>query len=87
MSSQPNRATLYSMVLPDHVCPFGERAKAMLLDHGYEVDEHLLTSRDAVDTFKAEQGIDTTPLVIVDGERIGGSAELERFLAEEPSDA
>lgn len=74
-------ATLYRMVLPDHVCPFGLRAKALLDAAGYAVDEHLLRSREAVDAFEAEHGVDTTPQVFIDGERIGGSDDLEAYLA------
>ncbi len=80
MTDQPNRATLYRMVLPDHVCPFGERAKAMLQEHGFEVDDCLLTSRDQVDSFMAEHGLATTPLVVIAGEQIGGSEELAAYL-------
>jgi glutaredoxin len=69
------------MVLPDHICPFGVRAKAMLEQAGYEVDDHILRSREEVDAFKAEHGISTTPLVFIDGERIGGSDDLERYIA------
>ena len=74
-------ATLYRMVLPDHVCPFGVRAKQMLEANGYKVDDRVLKTREEVDAFKAEQGVDTTPQVFIDGERIGGSDELERRLA------
>ena len=74
-------ATLYRMVLPDHVCPFGVRAKQSLQDAGFEVDDRILRSRDEVDAFKAEQGVDTTPQVFIDGKRIGGSDDLERYLA------
>ena len=80
MTDKPNRATLYRMVLPDHVCPFGERAKAMLQEHGFEVDDCVLTSRDQVDSFMAEHGLATTPLVVIAGEVIGGSEELAAFL-------
>lgn len=75
------QAVLHRMVLPDHVCPFGERAKALLEDAGYKVDDRLLRSREAVDAFKAEHGLDTTPLIVIEGEEIGGSDELERYLA------
>ncbi len=75
------------MVLPDHICPYGERAKALLEEAGYEVDDRLLTSREEVEAFKAEHGLDTTPLVFIDGKRIGGSADLERYLAEEKAQA
>ena len=77
------RATLYRMVLPDHVCPFGVRAKKMLEAAGFEIDEHILASREQVDAFKAEHGVDTTPQIFIDGDRIGGSDALEQFLAEQ----
>jgi glutaredoxin 3 len=75
-------ATLYRMVLPDHTCPFGVRAKQLLERHGYEIDERILASRGEVDAFKAEQGIQTTPLVFIGDERIGGSDDLERHLGQ-----
>ena len=74
-------ATLYRMVLPEHTCPFGVRAREMLERHGYAIDEHILRSREEVDAFEAEQGVSTTPQVFIAGERIGGSEELERYLA------
>ena len=78
--AEDRSATLYRMVLPDHTCPYGVRAKELLDQHGFEVEEHLLTSRDEVDSFKAERGIATTPLVLIGGETIGGSDDLERYL-------
>jgi glutaredoxin len=71
---------LHRMVLPDHVCPYGLLAKRMLEDAGMAFDDHLLTSRDEVDAFKEEHGVATTPQVFIDGDRIGGSEELARFL-------
>ena len=74
------QATLYRMVLPDHECPFGRRAKDMLDEAGFDVEEHILRSREEVDAFKEEHGVSTTPLVWVDGKLIGGSDELGKFL-------
>lgn len=74
-------ATIYRMVLPDHVCPFGVRAKQMLEGAGYAVDDHQLTSRAEVDAYEEREGVATTPQVFIDGERIGGSDDLERYLA------
>ena len=79
-------ATLTRMVLPNHECPFGVRAKAMLEQAGFEVDEHILSSRDAVEAFKAEHGVATTPLIEIDGETIGGSNDLEAWLAKADAD-
>ena len=73
-------ATLYRMVLPDHICPFGVRAKDMLEATGYDVDDRILRSREEVDAFEEEQGVDTTPQVFIGNERIGGSDDLQRYL-------
>ena len=81
--SNERKATLYRMVLPDHTCPYGVRAKQMLEEAGYAVDDHILESREQVDAFKEEHGLSTTPLVFVDGEKVGGSSDLERFLAQQ----
>ena len=80
--AQDKQATLYRMVLPEHTCPFGVRAKQMLEGAGYAVDDRILGSREEVDAFEDEQGVDTTPQVFIDGERIGGSDDLERYLAD-----
>ena len=79
----PKSATLTRMILPTHECPYGLRAKEMLEAAGYDVDEHILRSRDEVDAFKMKHGLATTPLIEIDGEKIGGSEELERYLEEE----
>jgi glutaredoxin len=84
--AQQRTATLTRMVLPDHECPFGVRAKAMLEQAGYSIDEHILSSREEVDAFKAERGLATTPLIEIDGETIGGSKDLEAYLANETAD-
>lgn len=78
--AEDQSATLYRMVLPDHTCPFGVRAKQLLEQHGFEVEDRVLGSRADVDAFKAEQNIQTTPLVFIGGKRIGGSDDLERYL-------
>ena len=81
MMSDDRSAILYRMVLPEHVCPFGVRAKQMLEQNGFAVDDRLLQSREEVDAFEEEQGVDTTPQVFIDGQRIGGSDDLELYLA------
>ena len=78
--SEPRSAILHRMVLPDHVCPYGVRAKARLEQAGFEVDDRQLTSRDEVESLKAELGVDTTPQIFIEGERIGGSDELQDYL-------
>ena len=77
----PQSIVLYRMVLPDHVCPHGLRAKQLLEREGTDFEDRILSSREDVDSFKAEHGVSTTPQCFVDDERIGGSEELERWLA------
>ena len=78
--SDTREARLVRMVLPDHVCPFGVRARELLEQHGYTIDEQILASREEVEAYKAENGVATTPQVFIGGERIGGSEELEDYL-------
>ncbi len=81
------QATLHRMVLPEHTCPFGVRAKQILEENGFEVDDRILSSREEVDAFKAEHGVSKTPQVFIDGERIGGSEDLETYFAEQGANA
>ena len=37
--SEPRRATLYRMVMPEHTCPWGLKAKYLLERQGYDVEE------------------------------------------------
>ena len=77
------QATLYRMVLPDHECPFGRRAKEMLETAGYAINENILRTRQQVEAYKGEEGVSTTPQVFIGGKRVGGSDALEAFLAQQ----
>lgn len=79
MSNKPLIATLYRMVMPDHICPYGIKAKHLLKTQGYEVEDHHLTTRAETDAFKAEHDVATTPQTFIDGARIGGYDDLRRF--------
>ena len=79
-TTEQRTAVLYRMILPDHTCPFGVRAKAMLEQAGFEVDDQVLETREDVDAFQEEHDVETTPQVFIDGERIGGSDALEEYL-------
>ena len=73
-------AVIHRMVLPDHTCPYGVKAKELLEGAGYEVQDHALTTRAETDAFKAEHGVDTTPQIFLEGKRIGGYDELRLLL-------
>lgn len=80
------RAILYRMVMPNHTCPWGLKAKDLLKRQGYEVEDRHLTSREETDAFKAQHGVATTPQVLIGGARIGGYDDLRRFLGKRVAD-
>ncbi len=80
MADTARKAELYRMDMPDHLCPFGLKSRYLLKRQGYEIDDHLLKSREDVDAFMEEAGVDTTPQTYIDGERIGGYEELRAHL-------
>ncbi|WP_425100972.1 MauE/DoxX family redox-associated membrane protein [Tropicibacter sp. S64] len=76
MPKNTQTATLYRMVMPDHLCPFGLKSKDLLERQGYSVDDHHLTTREETEAFKKEHGVETTPQTFIKGERIGGYDDL-----------
>jgi glutaredoxin len=65
--------------MPEHICPFGLKARWLLKHNGYQVEEHWLRSRAEQDAFKAQYQVKTTPQVFIGGERIGGYDDVRRF--------
>ncbi len=61
-------------------CPFCVRAKGLLADAGIDYDELVLNRDFREVTIRAISGQTTVPQVFIDGERIGGSDELEQYL-------
>ncbi|RUO62075.1 MauE/DoxX family redox-associated membrane protein [Pseudidiomarina insulisalsae] len=80
MSNAEKKATLYRMVMEDHVCPYGLKTKHLLKSNGYTVDDRPLTSREETDAFQEKHDVDTTPQVFIDGDRIGGYEEVRDYL-------
>lgn len=74
-------ATLYRMVMPKHICPFGIKALDLLRRRGFTVEDRWLTTRAEQDAFKAEHDVKTTPQIFIDGRRIGGYDDLRRHFA------
>ncbi|MEE3158059.1 MAG: glutaredoxin family protein [Pseudomonadota bacterium] len=79
MTDQPRDATLYRMVMKNHLCPFGLKSLDLLKREGFRVDDRHLTSREETDAFQREHDVDTTPQTFIDGQRIGGYDELRRY--------
>ena len=81
MADTPRKtASLYRMVMPGHICPYGIKSRWLLRRHGYRVDDHWLKSRAETDAFKAQHDVKTTPQTFINGQRIGGHDDLRRYL-------
>src|SRR3712207_5212137 len=66
------KAVIHRMVMPNHVCPYGIKAKHLLERAGYEVEDRHLATREETDAFKEAHGVEATPQIFIGGERIGG---------------
>lgn len=73
-------ATIYRMVMPNHICPYGLKAIDLLKRKGFKIDDRWLTTREETDAFKAKHNVPTTPQIFIGGERIGGHDDLRRYL-------
>jgi len=69
-------ASLYRMVMPEHVCPYGLKSKDLLERQGFAVDDRHLKTRSETEAFMEAHGVETTPQAFIGGERIGGYDEL-----------
>lgn len=84
--ADPRRAVLYRMVMDQHVCPYGLKAKDLLRRSGYAIEDNRLRTRAETDAFKAQHGVTTTPQIFIGGERIGGYDDLRRHLGKSIAD-
>jgi len=78
MDVKKKQAVLYRMVMSEHTCPYGLKARYLLRSKGYEVEDNHLTTKEATEAFKKGHGVSTTPQVFIDGKRIGGYDDLRR---------
>ena len=75
-SPSARKATVYRMVMPEHVCPYGLKTIDLLKREGFEIEDHHLETREQTDAFKEKHGVKTTPQTFINGERIGGYDDL-----------
>ena len=77
-------ATIYRMVTPEHLCPWGIKAIDLLRRNGYEIEDHHLETMDANAAYKEENGYDETPQIFIEGEHLGGYDALREHLGLSP---
>ena len=74
------KATIYRMVTPDHLCPWGIKAWDLLKRHGYEIEDHHLETMEANKHYKEEHGVDETPQIYIGDKHLGGYDDLREHL-------
>ena len=79
-STALSNVRVYRMSMPDHECPWGLKAIELLQSQQIDFEDHRLTSQDEVDSFKASQGVPTTPQIFSGEQRIGGYTDLAELL-------
>lgn len=79
MSETRETAVLYRMVMPEHVCPYGLKSKALLEMKGFDVEDHWLETREETDAFLEEYNVKTSPQTWINGERVGGYDDLRDY--------
>lgn len=79
-------ATIYRLVTPDHVCPYGLKSLDLLRRHGYDVEDHHLETEEQADELRERLGVETTPQTFIDGELVGTLDDLRRHVGEKVPD-
>ena len=72
-------ATVYRMVMPGHVCPYGLKTLDLLERQGFSVDDRHLATREETEAFKQKHDVKTTPQTFINGQRIGGYDDLREY--------
>lgn len=86
MSNNRKHATIYRMVMEEHLCPFGLKALDLLKREGFEVEDNWLRTREETDAFMDKHSVKTTPQIFINGDRIGGFDDLKKHLGKPVKD-
>ena len=74
------KVKLYRMSTPEHECPWGLKAIALLEEKGIDFEDHKLKSPAEIAAFKAKYNVQTTPQIFFGESRIGGYTDLAEKL-------
>jgi glutaredoxin len=79
MERTNRKATIYRMVMKEHICPYGMKSVWLLRHYDYEVEDIWLTTREETDAFREKHNVKTTPQTFIDDKRIGGYDSLRAY--------
>lgn len=78
------KAIIYRTVSPEHLCPWGIKAKDLLKRSGYIVEDRQLKTEKAKEVYKQKNNVTKTPQIYISGEHIGGYNALRDYLGKGP---
>ena len=76
-AEKPHDVTIFTR--PD--CGYCARAKGMLTDAGMQYEELVLNQDYTESTLRAVAGVSSVPQIFIDGDYVGGSESLEKYLS------
>ena len=80
--TEQHRATVYRLVTPEHICPYGLKSVDLLERHDVEVDDRHLETEDEATELREQLDVETTPQTFIDGELVGTLDDLRRYFGE-----
>ncbi len=85
-SAEGKAATIYRLVTPDHICPYGLKSLDLLERNGYDVDDRQLRTEKEATELRERLGVETTPQTFIDGELVGTLDDVREHFGEEVPD-
>lgn len=80
------KATIYRMVMPDHICPYGIKTLDLLERKGFDVnDVHLETDAETT-AFREQWDVETTPQTFIDGDLVGTLDDVREYVGNKRKD-
>jgi len=79
-----DHASIYRMVTPKHLCPWGVKAMDLLRRNGFEIEDHHLVSEEENERYKRENRLGETPQIFIPGKFAGGYDAFRKYLGKEP---
>lgn len=80
------QATVYRMVMPDHVCPYGIKTLDLLQREGFDVNDVHLETDEETTAFREKWDVETTPQTFVDGELVGTLDDVREYVGKKRKD-
>ena len=79
-------ATIYRLVTPDHVCPYGLKSLDLLERQGFDVDDRHLETEQQATEFREKWDVETTPQTFIGGELVGTLDDVREYVGKDRKD-